>query len=149
MACPGFNVGKVRLPVLYIKIYAREVTLRVTFVPHAAKRQTVFQTVMSKKGKKILSTSMPGIVLSNCLSSCPSSPKPSRPPLEPSEPPVQWVPGFFSRLKWHGHGVDHSPPSTAEVTNEFTPHTPSCSITVWTGTILAFNPKPMKAKFFL
>ena len=86
----------------------------VTLVPHAAKRLKLFPTVMCKTGKKILSASMRGTVLSNCLSSCPSSPKPSRLALQPSKPPVQWVPGFFSRLKWYGHGVDHSPPSTVD-----------------------------------
>jgi hypothetical protein len=35
--------------------------------------------------------------------------------LEPTQPPVQWVPGAKARL---GHDADHSPPSSAEVKNE-------------------------------
>lgn len=37
--------------------------------------------------------------------------------LGPIQPPVQWVPGFFSRVKWLGHEIDHLPPSQAEVKN--------------------------------
>jgi hypothetical protein len=38
----------------------------------------------------------------------------------PTEPPVKWVPGFFpSMLKRPGREVDHSPPSSAEVKNEW------------------------------
>jgi len=37
--------------------------------------------------------------------------------LGPIQPPAQWVPGFFSRVKWPGHEVDSLPPSQAEVKN--------------------------------
>jgi hypothetical protein len=38
-------------------------------------------------------------------------PHPSRPALGPTQPPIQWVP----RVKRSGGGVDHPPPSSAEV----------------------------------
>jgi len=38
-------------------------------------------------------------------------PHPSRPALRPTQPPIQWVPG----LERPGRGVDHPPPSSAEV----------------------------------
>jgi hypothetical protein len=35
----------------------------------------------------------------------------SRPALEPTQPPVQWVPWTLSLgVKWHGCEADHSPP---------------------------------------
>jgi hypothetical protein len=44
----------------------------------------------------------------------------SRPALEPTQPPIQWVPGAFSLgLKRPGREDDHSPPSSAEVKNEW------------------------------
>jgi hypothetical protein len=40
----------------------------------------------------------------------------SRTALEPTQPPIQWVPGgSFSGVKGPGHEADHSPPSNAEV----------------------------------
>jgi hypothetical protein len=44
----------------------------------------------------------------------------SRPALEPTQPPVQWVPGVLSPgVKARpGLDADHSPPSTAKVENE-------------------------------
>jgi hypothetical protein len=39
----------------------------------------------------------------------------SRLALGPTQPPVKWV---FPVGTWPGHGVDHTPPSGAEVTNE-------------------------------
>jgi hypothetical protein len=42
----------------------------------------------------------------------------SRTALEPSQPPIQWIPGAFSLgIKWLGREPDHSPPSNAEVKN--------------------------------
>jgi hypothetical protein len=38
--------------------------------------------------------------------------------LEPTQPPMQWVPGALSLgVKWLGREADHSPPSSAEVKN--------------------------------
>jgi len=42
----------------------------------------------------------------------------SRPALEPTQPPMQWVPAALSLgLKWPGREADHSPPSSAQVKN--------------------------------
>jgi hypothetical protein len=44
----------------------------------------------------------------------------SRPALRPTKPPNQWVPGALSLwVKRPGREVDHSPPSSAEVTPPF------------------------------
>jgi hypothetical protein len=44
----------------------------------------------------------------------------SRPALEPTQPPVEWVLWVFaSVLKQLGHKADHSQPSGAGVTNEW------------------------------
>ena len=43
-------------------------------------------------------------------------PHSSRPALGPTQPRVQWVPGFFfPGVKWPGRGVNHQPPSSADV----------------------------------
>jgi hypothetical protein len=42
-------------------------------------------------------------------------PHPSRPALEPTQHPVQWVPGLSRGVKRPGRGVDHPLPSSAEV----------------------------------
>jgi hypothetical protein len=39
----------------------------------------------------------------------------SRPALGPIQPPIQWVPALFRGVKRPGPGVDHPPPSSAEV----------------------------------
>jgi hypothetical protein len=40
----------------------------------------------------------------------------SRPTLEPTQPPIQWVPGALSLgVKQQGHQADHLPPSSAKV----------------------------------
>jgi len=42
----------------------------------------------------------------------------SRPVLESTQPPLQWVSGVFTRgVKRAGRETDHSPPSSAEVKN--------------------------------
>jgi hypothetical protein len=38
------------------------------------------------------------------------SPKTSRPALGSTQPPIQWVLGFFPGVNWTGHEVNHSPP---------------------------------------
>jgi hypothetical protein len=40
-------------------------------------------------------------------------PHPSTPTLGPTEPLIQWVPGFFPWVKRRGRGVDHPPPHLA------------------------------------
>jgi hypothetical protein len=44
--------------------------------------------------------------------------KTSRPALGSIQPPVQWLPGSFPGIKRPERGVDHPPPSSAEVRNE-------------------------------
>jgi hypothetical protein len=42
----------------------------------------------------------------------------SRPALGPTQPPTHWVSGALSPvIKWRGHEVDHSSPSSAAVNN--------------------------------
>jgi hypothetical protein len=42
----------------------------------------------------------------------------SRPALEPTQPPIQWVPGAPSLgVKRPGRDIDHLPPSNAEIKN--------------------------------
>ena len=40
---------------------------------------------------------------------------PSRPALEPTQPPIQRVPGLFPGVKGPGRVVKHAPPPSAEV----------------------------------
>ena len=42
-------------------------------------------------------------------------PHPSRPALGPTQPPVHWVSGLSQEVMRPGRGVDHPPPSSAEV----------------------------------
>jgi hypothetical protein len=40
------------------------------------------------------------------------------PNLQPTQPPIQWVPGTLSLgIKWPGREADHSPPTSVEVKN--------------------------------
>jgi hypothetical protein len=41
----------------------------------------------------------------------------SRPALELTQPPIQWAPS--PGVKWPGHEPEQSPPSSAELTNEW------------------------------
>jgi hypothetical protein len=52
----------------------------------------------------------------------------SRPVLEPTQPPIQWMPVFLAGRKRYGREADRSPPSRAEVKNEwsYTPTPPVC-----------------------
>jgi hypothetical protein len=56
-------------------------------------------------------------------------PKTSRLDMRPTEPPIRLVLEFIPRGTAAGHEGDHVPPSSAEVTNEW-----SCAFMVWTGT---------------
>jgi len=40
---------------------------------------------------------------------------PSRMALGPTHPSLQWVPGLSPGVRQPGRGIDHSPPSSAEV----------------------------------
>jgi hypothetical protein len=58
----------------------------------------------------------------------------SRTALGPTQPPIQWVPGALPLgVKRPGREVDHSPPSSAEVKNEwsYTSITPYASMAWW------------------
>ena len=46
-------------------------------------------------------------------------PHSSRPALGPAQPPLKWVPGLFTAVKWPGRGFDHQPPFSAEVEEGF------------------------------
>ena len=48
-------------------------------------------------------------------------PHPSRPALRPTQPPIQWVPGLSREVKQPGRGVNHPPPSSAEVKERVEP----------------------------
>jgi hypothetical protein len=53
----------------------------------------------------------------------------SRPALGPTQPTIQWVPGILSLgVKRPGREADHSPPSSAEIKNEwsYTSTPPTC-----------------------
>jgi hypothetical protein len=39
--------------------------------------------------------------------------------LEPAQPHIQWAPGFFPEVKRPWREVNHTPPSSAEVKNEY------------------------------
>jgi hypothetical protein len=49
-------------------------------------------------------------------------PHPSRPAVEPTQPPVQWVPGFFHGVERLGRSVDHPPSSSTEVNGRVKPY---------------------------
>jgi hypothetical protein len=64
-------------------------------------------------------------------------PHPSRPVLEPTQPPIQRVPGKDLGVKRLGRGVDHPPPSSAEVKERvelylYSPFGPSWPVLGWT-----------------
>jgi hypothetical protein len=65
----------------------------------------------------------------------------SRPALGSTQPPIYWVPGFLSGNKprpWCD--ADHSPPSSAEVKNEYELYLLSSLAAAWhSGTTLLFN----------
>jgi hypothetical protein len=42
----------------------------------------------------------------------------SKPALGPTQPPVQWVPGFSRGKVRQGRAADHSPPSSAMIMEE-------------------------------
>jgi hypothetical protein len=48
-----------------------------------------------------------------------STPKPYRPALGPTQPPIRWVPGLFPRGKAAWREADHLTPSSADVKNEW------------------------------
>jgi len=56
-----------------------------------------------------------------------------RPALGPTQPPVQWVLGFYPGVKRPGHDVGHSSPSTAEVKGEWSYASTSPYMLSWRG----------------
>jgi hypothetical protein len=70
----------------------------------------------------------------------------SRTALEPTKPPMQWVPGSFSLgVKRPGREADHSPPSSAECVELYlhSPNTPS-----WRGAYLSTG-TPLPFTFYI
>jgi hypothetical protein len=60
-----------------------------------------------------------------------------RPALRPILPPDQWYWDSFPGVKQLGHDVDHSLPSTAQVTDDWShTSTPLMSYTAWTWILL-------------
>jgi len=56
----------------------------------------------------------------------------SRPALDPTQPPIQGLPGALSlRVKWLRREADHSPPSSAEVKNTWSNSTPQYVFMAW------------------
>lgn len=54
-----------------------------------------------------------------------------------TQPPIQWVPAFFDRVKWLEYVGNHSPPSTAKVKNKWNyTSTPPNTSRAWTETTL-------------
>jgi hypothetical protein len=70
-----------------------------------------------------------------------SSPKPSRPALRLTQPPILWVSrSSFAGVKQPGHEDDHSPPSGTEVKNEWSCISgPLHAFMASTGTTLPFT----------
>jgi len=56
---------------------------------------------------------------------------PVTPALEPTQPPVQWVPGLLPRVKGPERGVDHPPPSSAEAKERVELYLHSPSVSSW------------------
>jgi hypothetical protein len=58
-------------------------------------------------------------------------PRPSRPALGPTQAPIQWVLGLSWGVKRPGHGIDHPPPSSAEVKERVELYPCSTSEPLW------------------
>jgi hypothetical protein len=58
----------------------------------------------------------------------------SIPALTPAQPTIKWVLGFFPGEKWLGNKVDHAPPSSVKVKNEYNNITATLyAFKAWTG----------------
>jgi hypothetical protein len=57
-------------------------------------------------------------------------PHPSRPALGHTQPPIQWIPGYFPGVKGPGRGADQRS-STAEVKETVAPYTYAPSVPSW------------------
>jgi hypothetical protein len=65
--------------------------------------------------------------------------KASSPALGPTQPHIQWVPEFFPDAEGPERDIDQSPPSSAEVKNDWNyTSAPPYVFTAWTGTTLLY-----------
>ena len=76
----------------------------------------------------------------------------SRPALRITQPPEQRVPGLHSGLKWPQRGVDHPPPSSAQVTERvelyiYVPFGPKWPALWWALTLLLPLQQQLRAAY--
>jgi hypothetical protein len=57
----------------------------------------------------------------------------SSPKMEPTQHPIEWVYGFFPRLNWPGHSVNHSPPYSANINSGTINILPLYASMAWIG----------------
>jgi hypothetical protein len=81
----------------------------------AVKEHSSYNTVMGLDGSVCIATCyrLDGLGTESLCGR--DSPRPSGSALGPTQTSVQWVRSLFPGIKWTGHGIGYSPPSSAEV----------------------------------